>query len=102
MMKRSMDSCIFATHSTFDLPSSDEENEAKGALFFASYLQEIAFAKIGLLGRGLKAMEWPWPSLVLSPDVRPVSDPEPGLGRKVEVRQKRVGSSGWAAPLSPL
>lgn len=49
------------------------------------------------MGWGLKEMEWLQPSLVLSPDVRPASDPEPGLGRKAEGGQERVGSSGWAA-----
>ena len=40
----------------------------------------------------MKGMAWLWPSLVLSPDVRPASDPEPGLGRKAEGGQERVGS----------
>lgn len=61
----------------------------------------MALAKIVLLGWGLKGMAWPWPSLALSPDVRPVSDPEPGLGRKAEGGQERAGSPGWAPPLGP-
>lgn len=66
---------------------------------FASYLQEIALAKIVLLGWGLKEIAWLWPSLALSPDVWPASDPEPGLGGKAEGGQERVGSPGWAPPL---
>lgn len=66
---------------------------------FASYLQEIALAKIVLWGWAMKGMAWRWPSLPLSPDVWPVSDPEPGLGRKAEGGQQWVHNPGWAAPL---
>lgn len=34
-------------------------------------------------------MAWQWPSLGLSPDVRPASDPEPRLGRKAEGGHRR-------------
>lgn len=41
----------------------------------------------------MKGMAWRWPSLALSPDVWPASDPEPGLGRKAEEgRQERLCS----------
>lgn len=66
---------------------------------FASYQQEIALAKIVLLGWGMKGMAWLWPSLGTSPDVWPASDPEPGLGRKAEGGQERVCIHGWAPPL---
>lgn len=46
-------------------------------------------------------MAWLQPSLVLSPDVRPASDPEPELGGKAEGGHGRVGSPGWAPPLRP-
>lgn len=68
---------------------------------FASYQQEIALAKIVLLGCGMKGMAWLWPSLGTSPDVWPASDPEPGPGRKAEGGQERVCIHGWAPPLGP-
>lgn len=63
---------------------------------FVSYQQEIAFAKIVLWGRGcMKGMAWRWPSLALSPDVWPASDPEPGLGRKAEEGGQERLCSPW-------
>lgn len=59
-----------------------------------TYLQEMALAKIILLGWSLKELEWQQPSLERSPDVRPASDPEPGLGRKVEGGQEE-GRQPW-------
>lgn len=102
MMKQSKDTIMYfvTTHPALTSQSSDEEKEVKRSLF-ASYLQEIALAKIVLLGWGLKEMAWLRPSLALSPDVWPASDPEPGLGRKAEGGQERVGSPGWAPPLGP-
>lgn len=61
----------------------------------------MALAQIVLLGWGLKGMAWLRPSLTPSPDVRPASDQEPGLGRKAEGGhegwQPWVGSTTWAS-----
>lgn len=40
-------------------------------------------------------MAWPRPSLALSPDVWPASDPEPGLGRKAEEGGQQRVCSPW-------
>lgn len=68
---------------------------------FASYRQEIALATFALMGWGMKGMARLWPSLALSPDVWPASDPEPGLGRKAGGGQERIGNPGWATLLWP-
>lgn len=44
---------------------------------------------------GMKGMAWLWPSLALSPDVWPASDPEPGLGRKAEEGGQQRVCSPW-------
>lgn len=48
--------------------------------WFGSYLQEIAFEEIALLGQSIKVMAGPQCLLVRSPDAQLALDPKPDSG----------------------
>lgn len=62
---------------------------------FGSYLQEIAFDEITLLGQSLKGMAGLLQLITESPDAQPALDPRPDPTRNAEGRAWRADGAGW-------